>query len=265
MSLIKKLVTAFAAISILAGGCTPKPNQDKASLETITSTILENAEKSKVVFFGEQHYESLDHEGRVKVPLEEDNQYAISLLPKLKERGYTHFAVEIDTHEQSLIDNYLSGKINREELDKKLEVISDFVWRRSRHKNRYNLHIYLEIIEAAHKLGYTIVCYDERPHRLTAPGDTTSATPGTERNKAEFENLKPLLDDEKVKMVIYGGSAHVFEKEMSWRNRTEIPLGMLLEEYTKGKSYSVILRGYSDATTGFDLKLSNHPLTKPNN
>jgi hypothetical protein len=194
--------------------------------------ILQNAAKSQTVHYGELH-------GKKSA-----ERLVIALLEQHRKQGFTYFAMELDTHEQPLVDDFLFGRIGAEALEQILDEISSYV--RKSGCGHYDIKGALSIVRAAHDLGYRVVLFDERPKGCTAPGDSTYAECGEPRNRAQFENLRRLIFDKDpdARVVIFSGLDHIDERPNYTFNcgkADQKKLGYFLEEYTGGRNLSVSL------------------------
>lgn len=194
--------------------------------------VLQRADQSQTVHYGELH-------GNKAAEL-----LVMSLLKKHRKQGFAYFAMELDTHEQPLIDDFLLGRIDEERLEKRLDEISAHV--RSTGGGHYDIKGALPLLCAAHSYGYKIVLFDERPIGLTAPGDTSYADCGEPRNRAEFENLGRFIFDKDpdARVVVLSGLDHIDERPNYTFNcgkTDQKKLGYFLEEYTGGRNLSVNL------------------------
>jgi hypothetical protein len=92
---------------------------------------------------------------------------------------------------------------------------------------------------------------------------TDRAAPGTDRDAAMFQTLKrEVFDrDEEARVLVYVGANHISEREnrsgFSSRCTTRKPLGMLLNEYTGGRNYSVYMGDPEDTPVACDLFISH--------
>lgn len=232
------------------------------SIESVDSIILENAAKSKTIFFGEVHW------------LSEDSEYIIHLLSGFKKLGFSYLGLEII-------------KENPKEKDKHSKALSKLVQDYKKGvplaSKDYSVALsgWAELIKVALDLGFEIVFFDEYPE--------TVGGHGTPRDNAMFNNLKEEIFDKDpdAKVIIYCGNWHCAEQPIyeTSTQKQEETLGYLLEKYTGGKNYSVILRyepvfeeillkgceadldrpPTTNKTSGrisylYDLDLSNHPL-----
>lgn len=138
-----------------------------------------------------------------------------------------------------------------------------------------------ELTKSALDLGFKVIFFDEYPEDVGGYG--------TPRDNAMLNNLKEEIFDKDpdAKAVIYCGNWHSAEQPIyeTSTHKEEETLGFLLEKYTKGKNYSVILKyepifeetilkgdkadldspPTTNKTSGkisylYDLDLSNHPL-----
>jgi hypothetical protein len=196
--------------------------------------ILQAAEDSQTVHYGELHGSKATQ------------RLVASLLKEHRGQGFSYFAMELDTHEQPLIDDVLLGRIDEVTLDKKLNEISAYVSKTSGGRSRYDIKGALPLLRAAYELGYEVVLFDERPTGLTAPGDTTSAECGEPRNWAEFQNLEKLIfkKDPYARVVVFSGLDHIDERPnytLNCGKTNQKKLGYFLEESTGGRNLSVSL------------------------
>jgi hypothetical protein len=73
---------------------------------------------------------------------------------------------------------------------------------------------------------------------------------------------KDIFDaDKEAKVVVYIGANHVSECETDdfiyWHTKKRKPLGLFLEEYTKGRNLSVYMGHTYDTPAGCDLFISD--------
>ncbi|MBL7101020.1 MAG: hypothetical protein ISS23_03645 [Nanoarchaeota archaeon] len=229
-------------------------------VESIDSIILENAAKSKTVFFGESHW------------LSEDSEYVIHLLPELKKLGFSYLGLEVRKKPKEGGHSWALSKF-----------IQDYKKGIPLNLNDYSAPLsgWVELTKTALDLGFEIVFFDESPEDVGGYG--------TPRDNAMLNNLKEKIFDKDpdAKAVIYCGSWHCAEQPIYEPStlKKEETLGFLLEKYTGGRNYSIILRYHhgfeeillkggeadlgtpptTNKTSGrisylYDLDLSNHPL-----
>lgn len=262
----KKVVVMVSLVSILGfgrpviadtKGVRISPSQ---SIESVDSIILENAAKSKTILFGEFHKFS------------GDSDYVITLLRRFKRLGFSYLGLEavkkpkeIDKHSQAVS-----------------KLIQDYKKGVSFNLNNYHgaFSGWPEFIKAALDLGFKIILFDEYPENVGGYG--------TPRSNAQLDNLKKEIFDKdpNAKAIIYGGNWHCPEQPIYSKKtqKKEETLSSLLEQYTKGRNYSIALRylpiweeillkkgkvNYDPPTTNttsgsishlFDLDVSNHKL-----
>jgi hypothetical protein len=169
----------------------------------------------------------------------------MSLLPRLKKVGYRYLALEINEkaqmpcHSQDMMRFY-----------------TDYM------KHRYTGNAgypyakpgWIDLTRKAIDLRYEIVFIDSSPSH-------SSGSPS--RDKDMFEKMqKDIFDvDKDAKVVVYIGAHHVSECEtddgVTFSRSKRRPLGLFLEEYTKGKNLSVYMGHPFDTPVGCDLFISD--------
>ncbi|GEM_PF-2684343 len=201
--------------------------------ETLDTVIVEHAKESQTVMFGEIHDTVLSG----SPPPIEDSRYVISLLPLLKQAGYTYLALEVKEnarvqgHSRDILRCYRDC-MKEKEIQEENYPHAKPGW--------------IELVKTAVKLGYRIKFIDVPLGGIRGVSS---------RDLAMFKKLESdiFARDEKGKIVLYVGANHVIEQEtyeaLYLHRGKERPLGLLLNEYTKGKNYSVYM-GYPYDTPG---------------
>jgi hypothetical protein len=215
----------------------PMCQYEKENLDTV---IIGHASESQIVMFGEIH----DTVCSESPPPVADSRYVISLLPELKKIGYGYLALEVDAdgrekcHSNDIVRfyrDYRNGKEIRE---------TDFCYAKPG---------WIQLVKRAADLGYRIKFIDAP---LGGRGGVSS------RDAEMFKKVKSeiLNQDEKAKIVVYVGAHHVIEKETYegvYLHRGKVkPLGLLLDEYTKGKNFTVYMGHTHDTPAKCDLFIS---------
>lgn len=234
-------------------------------IESVDSIILENAAKSKTLFFGESHW------------LSEDSDYVMHILPKLKELGFSYLGLE------AKVDITETVCLHTQDL---LKFIQDYKKKVPLDLNDYRSALpgWIALTKAALDLGLEIVFFDVYADEVGGYG--------TPRDTAMLNNLKERIFDKDpdAKAIIYCGVWHCSEQPIHepYTRKKEETLSYLLESYTEGRNYSVALiytpifeemilkegkiNIYGPPTTNktsgklshlYDLDLSNHPLLEP--
>jgi hypothetical protein len=209
--------------------------------ENIDKIIIENAKECQTLMFGEIHDSVLVG----SLPTIEDSNYVISLLPEIRRIGYKYLALEVDSvakkkgHSNDIVrfcKEYNQGN----DIHDKEYLYAKPGW--------------IELIKRAIDLGY-IIKFIDIPE--------SSGCGSFLRDKEMFEKMKKEIfeKDENTKVVVYIGANHVIECEtyegIYFHKGKRKPLGFFLNDYTKGKNYSVYM-GYPDDTPmGCDLIISN--------
>jgi len=207
--------------------------------ENVDTVIIEHAKESRVVMFGEIHDSVLSG----SPPPIEDSRYVISLLPELMKIGYSYLALEVNSdekekgHSRDMVRFY-NDCMNGKAVCEKEYACAKPGW--------------IELLRSAMDLGYSIRFID------TPPGGVC----GVSRDREMFKKIKSDIfeRDEEAKIIVYIGANHVIEQETyegiySHRGKRK-PLGLLLDDYTKGKNYSVYMGHTYDTPAKCDLFIS---------
>ena len=205
--------------------------------ENIDAVILGHARENRTVMFGEIH----DSVVAGTPPPLEDSLYVISLLEKLKAIGYSYLALEVqknapmDTHSHDILrcmKDYRSGT-----------AIND-------RNYPYAKPGWIDLMIKALDIGYKPVFY-------------TIADQGADRDAEMFRAIKEQVFDRdaRARVLVYVGAGHISQLETQWGFAHHLskrrPLGLLLNDFTQGKNFSVYI-GYPDDTpAGCDLVISS--------
>lgn len=205
--------------------------------ENIDTVILGHAAESRVVMFGEIH----DSVVADDPPPLEDSLYVISLLERFRSLGYGYLALEVqenaplETHSHDMVrclKDYLQGK----QIHAKDYPNAKPGW--------------VNLMIKALQIGFKPIFFE-------------STKKGADRDAEMFRAIKQRIFDRDphAKTLVYVGASHILKqpKRARYAGRSVIyrPLGLLLNELTKGKNYSVYA-GYPDDTpSGCDLIISS--------
>jgi hypothetical protein len=190
--------------------------------------------------FGEIH----DNVCAGSPPPVEDSEYVISLLPSLRKLGYAYLALEVNRDAKKICHSR--------------DVMAFYRDYRAHHDIRTHAYRaarpgWIKLVRAGMDLGYRIKFIDAP---LGGMGGVSS------RDSAMFKKIKSEIfeQDEKAKVVVYVGAHHVIEKETYegvYLHKGKIkPLGLLLDDYTKGKNFSVYMGHPQDTPEKCDLFIS---------
>lgn len=174
--------------------------------------VKDAAHKNQFLVFGEAHDSP------------KTRRFMASMIPILKEEGFSHFAIELDRTYQSDMERYM------ETGDR--AIFAKVVWMNDE---------FFEILDACKASGLKVVCIDE------------PSTHGMNREESDpkmLENLQSQILDftPNAKVAIFIGNFHIDESEEldSIHNGriTKTPtkagaLGYLLEKARPGKSHSI--------------------------
>jgi hypothetical protein len=174
-----------------------------------------------------------------------DSYYVMSLLPRLRKIGYGYLALEVNEkarencHSNDMVRCYVDYKKNK---------------RTNGERYPYAKPGWIELMKKAIDLNFEIKFID-------SPLGSTYGDPL--RDKKMFEKMKnDIFDtDGKAKVVVYIGANHISEYETSQETcsnkRKSKPLGFFLEEYTRGRNFSVYMGYPHDTPVGCDLIISD--------
>ena len=210
---------------------------EKSNIDTI---ILEHAKTCQTIMFGEIHDNALEG----MPPPVQDSIYVVTLLAPLKEMGYAYLALEVNqhapfgTHSNDLVRFYHTYKTGQP-IQKDQFLHAKPGW--------------IELVGRAIDLGYTIrfIDVDQRSGFVNLP-----------RDQAMFETLKKEIFDShhNARVIVYIGAFHIGEKETDtgifMGPEKKKPLGLFLDQYTKGRNFSVYMGHAKDTPVGCDLSIS---------
>ena len=210
---------------------------EKSNIDTI---ILEHARTCQTIMFGEIHDNALEG---MPAPVK-DSIYVATLLARLKQLGYDYLALEVNqnapagTHSNDIVRfcrTYKKGQ----------PILKD--------NFPHAKPGWIELVRQAIDLDYGIhfIDADQRNGFVNLP-----------RDKAMFETIKKEIFDahHDAKVIVYIGAFHVGERETEtgifMGAEKKKPLGLFLDQYTKGKNFSVYMGHTHDAPVGCDLFIS---------
>lgn len=211
---------------------------EKGNIDTV---IIEHAKESQTVMFGEIH----DSVTEGSPPPIADSYYVISLLSELRKVGYQYLALEVNRNapEQSHSSDIL-------------QFYADYTNGIGKSENKY-AHAkpgWIELTRTAVDLGF----------QLRFIGASSRGMGGDFlRDKKMFENLQEEIfkKDGKAKVLIYIGANHILgsrkpQDEPASTTKTR-PLGAILDDYTKGRNFTVYMGYPSDTPEDCDLFISH--------
>lgn len=204
--------------------------------ENIDTIILANAAENRIVMFGEIH----DSVIAGSPPPLEDSLYVISLLQRLKTIGYSYMALEVQknaplaTHSHDMV-RCLADYRRGEQIHAEDYLYAKPGW--------------VQLMVQALQNGFKPVFF-------------TIQNIGADRDEEMFLSIKrQIFDlDAEARVLVYVGADHISKMETCWRHAgrsiVRRPLGLLLNDLTHGRNYSVYA-GYPDDTpAGCDLIIS---------
>ena len=192
-------------------------DEDKKTIEEI---ILERAEESRTIMFGDFHHpDYLETETLLK-----------KLMPDFKDLGFDYLCIEIPTSTQNLINKVIKGSLDSISYINKLGSITEGSGKIT-NDGAYN------IIKEAAKNNFKIIAYDDWSFKDDIEDN--------KRDKEQFENLKKLIfmQDINAKAIIFCGNVHVSESRYLFYDQEFIRLGKHLNDYTKDKNLSLSIGG----------------------
>lgn len=142
------------------------------------TVVVEAVKDNKVVMLGEQHVPSPN--GLRKMIAE--------TIPKMKEAGATHFAIEWPAKYQDILDRFMkTGEFTKEDMEKLPKPFFD--------------PDYVEVLKAARKAGLKLVAVD-----------SDDQSPSADREKTIADNIKKIVKaDDKNKVVVLCGMLHAID------------------------------------------------------
>jgi hypothetical protein len=211
---------------------------EKSNIDTI---IIEHAKTCQTVMFGEIHDNVLEG---MPSPVE-DSLYVITLLLKLKKIGYEYLALEVSKN--ALKESHSYDMVRFYETYKKGQNIQKRQYPNAKPG-------WIELVKEAVDLDYRIRFIDVAPN---------SKFCNFQRDRAMFEEIRREIFDknEKAKVIVYIGANHIGECEtyagIYLGKGKRRPLGYFLDNYTKGKNFSVYMGHTCDTPLGCDLIISH--------
>ncbi len=195
--------------------------------EALKGMLRKAARQSQVMSFGEHHKRMLD------------DFFVISLLPMLKEEGYTHLAYEIPTQFQGIIDNYLSGEITYREL-----------------KGRMIQDNEIPLLKAAKHYGFKVVAYDTKldsKKQVEIIKDINNTRILTPENAEEIVKLLVFHDyvisDKRESECIENLKNRTTRFNLMGQRRDVKMLGARLNEVVNSRNFSVSMAEIEDVIT----------------
>lgn len=190
-----KEITVTDAKNLFGGLSLEKIDALKAELTKIgrdpKDAIMDAVKNNRVVGLGETHsaVNGLREDGR-------------ALIPEFVKNGVTHMAVEIDKSLQPKLDEFLAGKITREEFKESFSPGSAKIDTQDS---------WFDMLKEAHKAGLKIVAVDDvPPEAKTKPNAELNDDVRDHRDKKMAENVSAILkSDAKAKAVFWVGSDHL--------------------------------------------------------
>lgn len=166
--------------------------------------LLKDAERTRVIAFGDIHYYS------------EDNEYVIGLLKELRRCAFTHLAVELDVIHQKNINLYMKGKIDDNTLRERIPDL----W----------IYCGTQMINAARNYNMKVICIDDRSICMS------DRNKFPERDVRQYRNIKKILDERSThKIIVFIGGYHILKEGIfnkDYNITVYSPLGKLLREKT---------------------------------
>ena len=147
--------------------------------------LLDEMDSSQVLVVGENHIDAFG-------PL---RRLILDLLPELKEKGLTTLALEEDSGNQGVVDDFLKGKITASELAERTTF--------GLYKNM--AEDWIKIFNKAKELGLQIKAVDH--DQPVYEDDQGSVDHENNRDKGMFDGIKEISGDGKVLMNF--GNLHV--------------------------------------------------------
>jgi len=244
--------------AIALGSTLSQPTQTYAYEPS--SEMLSKASDAQVVMFGEWH---VDQKGETFTKNEE---YISEMLPYLKQKGFTHLCIEVDSHAQNTFDSYAHGRIGKdravkqaieaipnvkslendvltfdEEEEKRLAylplaTVKDY-------KARF-IRIMVPAVTAqldetkiAHDNEMALVMYDDQTFRYSENGKELEK----KRDEQQFRNLESLIKEGK-KLVVHCGNNHMRIPTDKNDRRDKKRLAEYIKEASDNKLFRVTLK-----------------------
>lgn len=197
---LKKAAMFSAAVALLpkellAQQAKSPELSDDAEIKEISEFIAKHREsvdyaklwekETPVLFVGERH------------TLMSDKDEIIKYLPEFKKLGMTHFAMEmLREDQQKIIDDYLAGKVTRDEV---LKIFKDGWDKRPGIPEKY-----MELFDAAESNGIHILAID----LYTDSSEYGTAEFFRKRNANWARIAESALKDKEARILFYCGQSH---------------------------------------------------------
>jgi hypothetical protein len=190
------LGVTVAGISIGLETCAPRDRSKQETRKFTEQELREYIKNKRVVLFGGTH-----NPERTR-----DSDLFIRLIPKLKQEGFTHIALELDSKsQQQAVDQYLENG-DETTITKQVGRFVD---------GSKTLSI-LRAIRVAEKPYFKVICYDDRqPKHYRGSEQENRQQWWDERERHGFDTIEAALFDQAVKIAIYTNEAHIPNSEVS--------------------------------------------------
>lgn len=219
--------------------------------------ILEAVRNSRVTAIGETHTQpnGLQRDGA-------------QLIPEMKRAGLTHLAVEINKDQQGLLDDFLKGKITRDQFKQKFFGSAD---------TNGQGDDWLQMAKAAHEAGIKVVAVDNYRDDSSIDIRGFDQKTAAQRDGSMASMIGDILDkDPKAKVLFWVGSDHLEAGIGRYGNQTAGELlrqkadrdgfkltvmAQQLEDSSTGGSSGGALAGMSNRPIGFNTKTAGREVT----
>lgn len=183
-----RVLTNYKGLPDPSNKCEVIAYQQQHQTSNLEETILRGAEQNQTLILGERH------------DIDADEFFAADLLPKLKERGYDHLALEREYTLQPHVDKYMKSEIDEAGLSEAIRAL---------HKSAFG-SAYFHLLRKARELGMKVHCIDS--HKCDNTPDPLDGIAAT-RDKSMFLNLEKRVfsRDPDAKVVIFIGGGHGIE------------------------------------------------------
>jgi hypothetical protein len=170
-------------------------NLDSAetTLETIKEQINQNQHDASQTLVDVVHGHKITMYGEGHLPENPHRKLLIETLPKLKEAGATHLAIELEQEYQPLLDEFMeTGKIDVKKLP-----------------GKWGKEETLSMLNAARNAGLTLVAADMATEDKYITDDNNQKTLNPERDKHIAQTISSIVDaDPDNKIIYFGGARH---------------------------------------------------------
>lgn len=239
-----RVLTNYKGLPDPTNECEVIAYQQQHQIPNLEEIILKGAEQNQTLILGERH------------DLDADEYFAADLLPHLKDRGYTHLALEREYTLQLHVDKYMRGEIDEAELSEAARALCEPAFSSA----------YFHLLRKARELGMKVHCIDSHECDNTPdPLDGIAAT----RDKSMYLNLvrNVFSQDPEAKAVIFIGANHGIETRAMDKcypregnycvGGCGSGLGYYLSQVTGNMNYSVYLGTHAVPNMVFLLSSEN--------